>query len=102
MISDIELKKLQRLSRLSFSGEEAKEFSTKLESVLSMINQIHEVECEDIEPLRSVCFMAQRLKTFPFWSQRLEKFISARPQLLPHVMASISITQKAGSRVWIK
>ena len=62
MISDIELKKLQRLSRLSFSGEEAKEFSTKLESVLSMINQIHEVECQDIEPLRSVCEMSQRLR----------------------------------------
>ena len=55
MISDIELKKLQKLARLSFSGEETKEFSSKLESVLNMINQIHEVECQDIEPLRSVC-----------------------------------------------
>ena len=62
MISDIELKKLKRLSRLSFSGEEAKEFSTKLESVLSMINQIHEVECENIEPLRSVSEINQRMR----------------------------------------
>ena len=62
MISDIELKKLQKLARLSFSGEETKEFSSKLESVLNMINQIHEVECQDIEPLRSVCEMSQRLR----------------------------------------
>jgi aspartyl-tRNA(Asn)/glutamyl-tRNA(Gln) amidotransferase subunit C len=62
MISDIELKKLQTLARLSFSGGEAKEFSTKLESVLNMINQIHEVECQNVEPLRSVCEMSQRLR----------------------------------------
>ena len=62
MISDIELKKLQKLARLSFSGEETKEFSSKLESVLNIINQIQEVECQDIEPLRSVCEMSQRLR----------------------------------------
>jgi len=61
MISDIELKKLQKLARLSFSPEEEKAFSAKLESVLGMIDQIHEVDCRDVEPLRSVCEMNQRL-----------------------------------------
>ena len=40
MISDIELKKLQKLARLSFSPEEEKIFSAKLKSVLDMIDQI--------------------------------------------------------------
>lgn len=61
MISDMELKKLQKLARLSFSDKEATNLSTKLESVLSMIDRIHEVECHDVEPLRSVCEMNQRM-----------------------------------------
>ena len=61
MISDIEQKKLQKLARLNFSDNDAKELSVKLKNILGMINQIHEVECQDIEPLRSVCEMNQRM-----------------------------------------
>ncbi len=61
MISNIEQKKLQKLARLSFTDDEAKALSAKLESVLSMIDLIHEVECHDVEPLRSVCSMTQRM-----------------------------------------
>lgn len=62
MISDIEQKKLQKLARLNFSDDEAKAFSNKLANILNMINQIHEVECQKVEPLRSVCEMNQRMK----------------------------------------
>jgi aspartyl-tRNA(Asn)/glutamyl-tRNA(Gln) amidotransferase subunit C len=62
MISDIELKKLQKLARLSFSPEEEKIFSAKLEGILDMIDKIHEVDCQNIEPLRSVCEMSQRMR----------------------------------------
>ncbi len=61
MISDVEQKKLQKLARLSFSNDEAEAFSAKLENVLGMINKIHEVECQNVEPLRSVCEMNQRM-----------------------------------------
>ena len=62
MISDIEQKKLQKLARLSFSDDEAKILSDKLGNILGMINQIHEVECENIEPLRSVSEINQRMR----------------------------------------
>ncbi len=62
MISETEQKKLQKLARLSFSDDEAKELSAKLGNILGMINQIHEVECQNIEPLRSVCSMTQRMR----------------------------------------
>ena len=62
MISDIEQKKLQKLARLSFSEDEAKALVAKLGNILSMINQIHEVDCQNIEPLRSVCSMTQRMR----------------------------------------
>jgi aspartyl-tRNA(Asn)/glutamyl-tRNA(Gln) amidotransferase subunit C len=62
MISDIELKKLQKLARISFSDDEAKLFSAKLEGILDMIDKIHEVDCEGVEPLRSVCEMSQRMR----------------------------------------
>ena len=61
MLSEIELQKLQKLAKLSFSPEEITVFTDKLEGVLNMIDQLHEVQCNDIEPLRSVCETHQRM-----------------------------------------
>ena len=62
MINSKEFKKLQKLSKLSFADDELDSFVTKLESVVGMINQLHDVDCTDVEPLRSVCDMEQRMR----------------------------------------
>jgi aspartyl-tRNA(Asn)/glutamyl-tRNA(Gln) amidotransferase subunit C len=62
MITEKELTKLQRLAKLSFSQSELSDFSKKLNSVVSMINSLTEINCQDVEPLRSVCDMHQRVR----------------------------------------
>jgi aspartyl-tRNA(Asn)/glutamyl-tRNA(Gln) amidotransferase subunit C len=62
MITKKELEKLQKLSKLSFSDDELSDFSKKLNSVVTMIDSLTEVNCQDVEPLRSVCEMNQRTR----------------------------------------
>ena len=62
MISNEELKKLQRLAKLDFSDSELEDFSHKLASVVGMIDKLQEVDCKGVEPLRSVCDMHQRMR----------------------------------------
>lgn len=61
MITDTELKKLEKLSRLTFSDQEINVFFSKLQSVVNMIDQLQQIECDDVQPLRSVCEMHQRM-----------------------------------------
>lgn len=60
MITNEEIQGLQKLSRLSFSEEENMEFAGKLNKVVEMINQLQQIDCQNIQPLRSVCEMDQR------------------------------------------
>jgi aspartyl-tRNA(Asn)/glutamyl-tRNA(Gln) amidotransferase subunit C len=62
MIKDDELKKLQKLSKISFSKEELDIFAKKLNIVIEMIDTLKEVDCKGVEPLRSVCDMHQRFR----------------------------------------
>ncbi len=62
MITEKELEKLQKLAKLSFSQAELSDFSKKLNSVVMMINTLTEVNCQDVEPMRSVCDMYQRTR----------------------------------------
>ncbi|MBN8522487.1 MAG: Asp-tRNA(Asn)/Glu-tRNA(Gln) amidotransferase subunit GatC [Rickettsiaceae bacterium] len=62
MITEEELKKLQKLAKLSFSKDELDNFAKKLNSVMAMIDSLVEVNCENIEPLRSVSDMYQRTR----------------------------------------
>ena len=62
MITEEELKKLQKLAKLSFSKDELDNFAKKLNSVMAMIDSLLEVNCENIEPLRSVSDMYQRTR----------------------------------------
>lgn len=62
MIDSKEFKKLQKLSRLSFADDERNAFVEKLENVMGMIDQLQGVDCEGVEPLRSVCGMDQRMR----------------------------------------
>ncbi len=62
MITDIELKKLQNLARISFKEDEIESFKAKLETVIGMIDKLHDEDCSNVEPLRSVCESTQRLQ----------------------------------------
>jgi aspartyl-tRNA(Asn)/glutamyl-tRNA(Gln) amidotransferase subunit C len=62
MITDAEVKKLQKLTKLNFTDTEIKAFSSKLSSVIGMIDQLQNVDCSEAEPLRSVCDMDQRMR----------------------------------------
>ncbi len=62
MINKEELMNIEKLSRISFSDAERDDFTKKLENVITMINQVQEIECQNIEPLRSVCEMKQRMQ----------------------------------------
>jgi len=62
MITEEELKKLQKLAKLSFSKDELDNFAKKLNSIMAMIDSLVEVNCENIEPLRSVSDMYQRTR----------------------------------------
>ncbi|PCJ27135.1 MAG: Asp-tRNA(Asn)/Glu-tRNA(Gln) amidotransferase GatCAB subunit C [Rickettsiales bacterium] len=62
MINDDELKKLQKLSKLSFQPEELKTFSAKLAGVLDMIDEMQELDISGVKPLRSVLDGSQRFR----------------------------------------
>lgn len=62
MIDSSELKKLQKLTKLTITEQEIANFSTKLDNVLSMIGKLHQIECDNVEPLRSVCELNQRTR----------------------------------------
>jgi aspartyl-tRNA(Asn)/glutamyl-tRNA(Gln) amidotransferase subunit C len=62
MINNRELQKLQELTKLSFTKEETTTFFNKLESVLGLIDQLKTINCDDIEPLRSVCQSSKRMR----------------------------------------
>lgn len=62
MITRKDFAKLQKLSKLGFSEREIPAIMDKLNSVMTMIDEIKKVDCSDAEPLRSVCDMNQRLR----------------------------------------
>lgn len=62
MITQEELKKLERLAKLSFSDAELEKFTQKLDKVVTMISSLEHVDCGDAEPLRSTCDMVQRMR----------------------------------------
>jgi len=62
MITEEELKKLQKLAKLSFSKDELDNFTKKLNSVIGMIDSLAQANSENIEPLRSVSDMYQRTR----------------------------------------
>lgn len=61
MITSAEIKKLQHLTKIRYLESEEQEFAKKFSSVIEMINKLHEIDCDDIEPLHSVIDTTQRL-----------------------------------------
>lgn len=57
MITNDEVKKIARLAKLKFSDLEISNLATQLTNIMNMIDDLNEVDCENVEPLTSVCDM---------------------------------------------
>jgi len=63
VITTEEVKRIAKLIKLRFSEEELAEVAHSLTGIMDMIDDLNEVDCNNIEPLTSVCDMKQRLRT---------------------------------------
>ncbi len=62
MITKEEVKKIAKRARLKFEEDKVEEFSTRLSSIMDMIDILNEVDCTDVKPLTSVCDMQGRMR----------------------------------------
>lgn len=69
MITAHEVKKIASLAKLNFSDEKISNFTQQLTTIMNMIDSLNEVDCENVEPLTSVCDMYQRMRTDEVTSQ---------------------------------
>ncbi|HJD55320.1 MAG TPA: Asp-tRNA(Asn)/Glu-tRNA(Gln) amidotransferase subunit GatC [Rickettsia endosymbiont of Pyrocoelia pectoralis] len=62
MITKEEVKKIAKLARLKFEEDKVEEFSSRLSSIMDMIDILNEIDCSDVKPLTSVCDMHARMR----------------------------------------
>lgn len=62
MITTQEVKKIAKLAKLNVQDNEITEFASQLTNIMEMIDQLNEVDCNNVEPLTSVCDMNQRMR----------------------------------------
>ncbi len=72
LISISDTQKTARLAKLRFDENAEREITTKLNNIMSMIDELKDVNCDGVEPLRNVLDMQQRFAE----DQVLEKDIS--------------------------
>ncbi|MDX1924802.1 MAG: Asp-tRNA(Asn)/Glu-tRNA(Gln) amidotransferase subunit GatC [Rickettsiaceae bacterium] len=61
-ISAQDVNKVARLARIKMNESEISYFQTQLSSIMNMIDQIKELDCENTEPFHSPCKMGLRLR----------------------------------------
>jgi aspartyl-tRNA(Asn)/glutamyl-tRNA(Gln) amidotransferase subunit C len=57
-----EIQKIANLSKLIIEEDKLQEFESRLRSVMKMIDKLQELDCNDVEPLTSVCGMNLRTR----------------------------------------
>ena len=62
MTAKSDVDKIARLARIKIKEEEKQPFTDQLTSIMEMIDQMQEVDCSDVEPLRSVVGTVQHLR----------------------------------------
>jgi aspartyl-tRNA(Asn)/glutamyl-tRNA(Gln) amidotransferase subunit C len=50
-ITEEQVKKVAKLARLELTGQEVKEFTAQLESILQYMEKMNQLDTEDVEPL---------------------------------------------------
>lgn len=61
MISREDIRKVSKLAKLAFDEDHLGELATELNSIMTMIDSLSELDTEGVEPLRSVLDNDQRL-----------------------------------------
>ena len=62
MITQEEVRKVAKLARLRLTDAEVVGYTSQLGNIMDMIDDMLEVDCEGVEPLRSVCEMTPHLR----------------------------------------
>lgn len=62
MIKPEEVKKIANLAKLHLTDNEIISFSKQLSSIMDMIDQLNQANCNDVTPLTSVSEMNQRTR----------------------------------------
>lgn len=62
MITKEEVKKIAKLARLKFEEDKVEEFSSKLSTIMDMIDILNAIDCKNIEPLTSVSNINARMR----------------------------------------
>ncbi|MFK8040550.1 MAG: Asp-tRNA(Asn)/Glu-tRNA(Gln) amidotransferase subunit GatC [Rickettsiaceae bacterium] len=61
MLTKEQVKKISTLSGLKFDDNTSDKFTSQLSNIMDMISEVTKLNCDDVEPLRSVCDMNQRM-----------------------------------------
>ncbi|WP_375327389.1 Asp-tRNA(Asn)/Glu-tRNA(Gln) amidotransferase subunit GatC [Candidatus Tisiphia endosymbiont of Nemotelus uliginosus] len=62
MITEEELKKIAKLAKFQLTQEELDMYANQLSNIMEMIDIFKEIDCDNVEPLTSVCPMGQRMR----------------------------------------
>ena len=62
MISEDEVKKIAKLSRLKIEDDKLSSTASELSYIMDLVNQLNEVDADGVEPLTSVCDMKLRMR----------------------------------------
>ena len=55
MITNEEGQKISRRAKLKFNDSQISELATQLTNIMDMIDDLNEVDCNNVQPLASVC-----------------------------------------------
>lgn len=72
MISIEDIKKIERLAKLRHKEDDQESLAVDLNNIINMIDTLQDVDCSNIEPLRSVLDMHQRLEEDNATDQKIE------------------------------
>lgn len=75
MINPEELNKLSNLAKLNFSSDDLKVFIEKITSIMGMIDELKDLDCSGVKPLRSVLDMEQVLREDAIVDQDITDFL---------------------------
>lgn len=61
MINNTDIEKLQKLAKLRYSKEQTDVLQNNLNNIVAMLDELQEIDCANVEPLRSVIDGYQRM-----------------------------------------
>jgi aspartyl-tRNA(Asn)/glutamyl-tRNA(Gln) amidotransferase subunit C len=62
MLTNVEVQKIAKLAKLRLQDSEVEIFTKQLSSILDLVNKLQELDCNQVQPLTSVCEITQRFR----------------------------------------